>query len=107
MTSIPASRRARAMIFAPRSWPSRPGFATTTLIFPATVGQYRNGETHRRRLLPRVAEPRRRAFGVSARACRPPTARRLRAGGPLAPSRGGRVAEDRRDRDHAFPPRPL
>src|SRR5947209_9294471 len=39
---MPASRSARAMIFAPRSWPSRPGFATTTLIFPATVGQYRN-----------------------------------------------------------------
>jgi ribonuclease BN (tRNA processing enzyme) len=30
------------MIFAPRSCPSSPGFATTTLIFPATVGQYRN-----------------------------------------------------------------
>jgi ribonuclease BN (tRNA processing enzyme) len=30
------------MILAPRSCPSRPGFATTTLIFPATVGQYRN-----------------------------------------------------------------
>src|SRR5690242_14609578 len=35
MTSIPASRSARAMIFAPRSCPSRPGFAITTLIFPA------------------------------------------------------------------------
>ena len=34
-TSIPASRSARAMIFAPRSWPSRPGFAITTLIFRA------------------------------------------------------------------------
>src|SRR3954469_9118476 len=33
MTSMPASRSARAMIFAPRSWPSRPGFATTTRIF--------------------------------------------------------------------------
>src|SRR4051794_20859222 len=33
MTSIPASRRARAMIFAPRSCPSRPGLATTTRIF--------------------------------------------------------------------------
>src|SRR6059058_2184402 len=33
MTSIPASRSARAMIFAPRSCPSRPGFATTTRIF--------------------------------------------------------------------------
>src|SRR5258708_5788334 len=32
MTSIPASRRARAMILAPRSWPSRPGLATTTRI---------------------------------------------------------------------------
>src|SRR6516165_4665539 len=30
MTSIPASRRARATTFAPRSCPSRPGFATTT-----------------------------------------------------------------------------
>src|SRR6185295_13701207 len=32
MTSMPASRSARAMIFAPRSWPSRPGFAITTRI---------------------------------------------------------------------------
>jgi ribonuclease BN (tRNA processing enzyme) len=30
------------MIFAPRSWPSSPGFAITTRIFAATVGQYRN-----------------------------------------------------------------
>src|ERR671916_247715 len=29
---MPASRRPRAMIFAPRSWPSRPGLATTTRI---------------------------------------------------------------------------
>src|SRR5438128_8756644 len=42
MTSMPASRSARAMILAPRSWPSRPGFAITTLIFRATVGQYKN-----------------------------------------------------------------
>src|SRR5829696_6555972 len=33
MTSIPASRSARAMTFAPRSWPSSPGFATRTRIF--------------------------------------------------------------------------
>src|SRR5438105_9684218 len=33
MTSIPASRSARAMIFAPRSCPSSPGLATTTRIF--------------------------------------------------------------------------
>src|SRR4051812_27764854 len=35
MTSMPASRNARAMIFAPRSCPSRPGFATTTRILRA------------------------------------------------------------------------
>src|ERR1700674_758444 len=34
MTSMPASRSARAMILAPRSWPSRPGLATTTRILP-------------------------------------------------------------------------
>src|ERR1700729_2817100 len=32
MPSMPASRSARAIIFAPRSWPSRPGLATTTRI---------------------------------------------------------------------------
>src|SRR4051794_5533638 len=32
MTSMPASRSARGMIFAPRSYPSRPGLATTTRI---------------------------------------------------------------------------
>src|SRR5580765_5699178 len=41
MTSIPASRSARAMIFAPRSCPSRPGFAITTRIFLATLGSLR------------------------------------------------------------------
>src|SRR5438105_14307738 len=30
MTSIPASRRARAITLAPRSWPSKPGLATST-----------------------------------------------------------------------------
>ena len=35
MTSMPASRSARAMTFAPRSWPSSPGFAMTTRILPA------------------------------------------------------------------------
>src|SRR5438445_10011118 len=33
MTSIPASRNARATTFTPRSWPSRPGFAMRTRIF--------------------------------------------------------------------------
>src|SRR5215207_1995751 len=35
MTSMPASRSARAMIFAPRSCPSSPGLATTTRILRA------------------------------------------------------------------------
>src|SRR5438477_3316708 len=43
MTSMPASRKARAMIFAPRSWPSRPGFAMTTLIFRATACEVYGG----------------------------------------------------------------
>src|ERR1044071_7511912 len=33
MTSMPASRSARAMTFAPRSWPSRPGLAMSTRSF--------------------------------------------------------------------------
>src|SRR5882672_3431117 len=33
MTSMPASRSARATTFAPRSWPSSPGFAISTRIF--------------------------------------------------------------------------
>src|SRR3982750_210872 len=37
MTSMPASRRARAMILAPRSWPSKPGLATTTRILRAVA----------------------------------------------------------------------
>src|ERR671937_1037417 len=41
MTSMPASRSALAMILAPRSCPSRPGFAITTRIFRSIEGQYR------------------------------------------------------------------
>src|SRR3954469_17366417 len=37
MTSMPASRSARAMIFAPRSCPSSPGLATTTRILRVEV----------------------------------------------------------------------
>ena len=37
MTSMPASRSARAMIFAPRSCPSSPGFATTTRILRSAM----------------------------------------------------------------------
>src|SRR5208283_2357134 len=42
MTSIPASRSARAIIFAPRSWPSSPGLAISTLIFFSTMGRLRD-----------------------------------------------------------------
>src|SRR5450755_2650837 len=33
---MPASRKARAMTLAPRSWPSRPGFATKTRILASS-----------------------------------------------------------------------
>src|SRR5689334_21570478 len=49
MTSIPASRRERAMIFAPRSWPSRPGFATTTRMGPLIAGRVYTRSRLRRR----------------------------------------------------------
>src|SRR4051812_48520753 len=37
MTSMPASRSARATTLAPRSWPSRPGLATTTRMRPVEL----------------------------------------------------------------------
>src|SRR5487761_72520 len=37
MTSMPASRSARAIIFAPRSWPSSPGFAISTRIVLSAI----------------------------------------------------------------------
>src|SRR5450755_3538626 len=40
MTSMPASRSARAIIFAPRSWPSRPGLAIRTRIFLVGIGYF-------------------------------------------------------------------
>src|SRR5690349_16932628 len=39
MTSMPASRSARAMILAPRSCPSSPGLATTTRILRPVAGR--------------------------------------------------------------------
>src|ERR1051325_10171348 len=41
MTSIPASRKARAITFAPRSWPSKPGLATSTRIFRLDIATTR------------------------------------------------------------------
>src|SRR6266852_3019302 len=43
MTSKPASRSARATIVAPRSCPSRPGFATTTRILRSLIRCPRRG----------------------------------------------------------------
>src|ERR1700674_637478 len=39
-TSMPASRKARAIIFAPRSWPSNPGLAISTRIFFCIISRY-------------------------------------------------------------------
>src|SRR4051794_34878963 len=53
MTSIPASRSARATTFAPRSWPSRPGFATTTRMRePMSTNLQRGSAPVRRTRLP-------------------------------------------------------
>src|SRR6185503_11295950 len=50
---MPASRSARAMILAPRSCPSSPGFATTTLILRPSMGRrsLRCGAVRDRRML--------------------------------------------------------
>src|ERR1051325_3199266 len=52
MTSLPASRSARAMTFAPRSCPSSPGFATRTRIFLSVIE--RAGAGGRRYTFPRA-----------------------------------------------------
>src|SRR3990170_8522140 len=106
MTSIPASRNALAMILAPRSWPSRPGFAITTRIVPDTSAEYR-GAPERHRLLSGLAEPRQRALGLHARGRRQPRLARLRPRSPGPPAGDVALARARRDRHHALPPRPL
>src|SRR5262249_61322550 len=106
MTSMPASRSALAMILAPRSWPSRPGFAITTRIFWATIPQVYEREVDRSRLLAGVAEPGWRAVGLPRRRARAP-APRLRPRRAGAAAVRGRVAAGRRDRDHALASRPL
>src|SRR6266404_2460311 len=87
---MPASRRARAMIFAPRSWPSRPGLATTTRILPCVgeVAGLIDGHTLCAATAPRRAPA---AAGL-----------RMRAGAALAhqaPERGERRARPER-REH-------
>src|SRR3954453_2253996 len=101
-----AARSALAMILAPRSCPSRPGFAITTRIFWATVPQVYEREVDRSRLLAGVAQPRWGAVGLPRRGPRPPVAR-LRPGRPRPAAPRGALAGARRDRDHALAPRPL
>src|SRR5690349_11815980 len=64
MTSMPASRSARAMILAPRSCPSRPGFATTTRIFPAIAPEPTSED---RRFAPRAPDLAQRVAHLSHR----------------------------------------
>src|SRR5215207_7597308 len=71
MTSMPASRSARAMIFAPRSCPSRPGLATTTRIFLFVAVDMSGCAAHGRRrpgrLIVQVRARRARLQGDDAR----------------------------------------
>src|SRR3954465_7899226 len=53
MTSNPASRSARAITFAPRSWPSSPGFATTTRYLRCTARNTRQVPSTQRKPVPR------------------------------------------------------
>src|SRR5688572_28164852 len=107
MTSMPASRSALAMIFAPRSCPSNPGLAITTRIRPpGTWAEYR-GALVRHRLLAGVAEPRERALRLHAAGGRQPRPPRLRARRPRPSARARGVARCRRHRDHPLAPRPL
>src|SRR5262249_60964774 len=104
MTSMPASRRARAMIFAPRSCPARPGFAMTTRIGPGTSAEYR-GAPDRHRLVAGLAEPGKRAFRLHARGRWEPRVARLWPRRPRPAAGDLSVAGGRRDRDHALAPR--
>src|SRR6266567_2644342 len=105
---MPASRRARAMILAPRSCPSRPGLAITTRIFRSMRGAVYGRETDRRGLLAGVAESRRGAIRLPDRRAGPRPAR-LRTRRARAPARDGleRLAPRRRRRRHALASRPL
>src|SRR5512138_1285351 len=67
MTSTPASRSASATTFAPRSWPSRPGFAISTRSLPAMAAP----PSHRRRLLEPAEHVQEHAVHLADRAVRP------------------------------------
>src|SRR3954453_16525070 len=107
MTSIPASRSALAMIFAPRSCPSRPGLAITTRILPVIRAAVYGGAPHDRRLLSGLAQSGRGQLGLS-RGGRGAPAGGLRDGRPVQAPRAPRwLAAGRRDRHLALAPRPL
>src|SRR5579864_5726546 len=105
---MPASRSARAITFAPRSWPSRPTFAMTTRVLRAIGAAVYGRAADRRWLVPRLAERRWGPIRLPRRGRRAPAPARLRAGRPRAAARTGRpLARRRRDRDHPLAPRPL
>src|SRR5438105_10677774 len=108
MTSMPASRSARAITLAPRSCPSRPTLAMTTRVLRAIGAAVYGRASDRRGLLSRLAEPRRRPVRLPRRGRWPPPAARLRAR-RARPAAGARrpLAERRRGLDHALAPRPL
>ena len=88
------------MIFAPRSWPSRPGFAITTRIFRATSAVY-GGAPDRHRLLAGLAEPGQRPLRATssrptAAGCCSTAARACSAG--CASARGGPTSTRSRSR---------
>src|SRR4051812_4802934 len=111
MTSMPASRSARAMIFAPRSCPSRPGLATTTRIFRSPAGMAgaivaNRGPLEDRRLPvgPEDLLQRRDDLALAAVGPRRLEQRRHEVG-PLL--RGGRAQRAQRRLDAGRVPRPL
>ena len=94
------------MIFAPRSWPSRPGFAITTRIFPATIRKYMSVKLTVVGCSPAWPNPGGAQSGYLVEGpgrllldCGPGVLARLREQDAVAPGR--------RDRDHALAPRPL
>src|SRR3954447_18680398 len=104
---MPASRRARAMIFAPRSCPSSPGLAITTRILWAIGAAVYGGADHRRWLQPRVAESRQRPFRAPRRTAGATAAGLWARSAGQAEGARGRVAAARLDRHLALASRPL
>src|SRR6266540_3450925 len=96
MTSMPASRRARAMILAPRSCPSRPGLATTTRIFLLMGARGYPVDRHPEQQHEGAEDEERGRVGAAVRerraALRPSRLRPAAAGRARTAARAGRVA---------------